>query len=128
MISKMWSYAYYLQSSKPLELPREVIEHPQNYRIRMTGFSVNIPQASVNKAIFVYCNIAAKTFSLNGSWTNIVGVIHSLSGRAGITNQRIPTPTPYDLEIIGGLSGGLLIRCNPPLQKGVVYFDIMKKE
>ena len=124
----MWSFAYVLETSKLLELPQEVIENPQNYRIKLTGYSLNIPQALTSKPICIYCNIAANNFSMNGQWSKILGVVHALGPKPGRSTQRIPHPSPLELEITGGVSPGLEIYCDPYIAKGIGYVDIMKKE
>ena len=124
----MWCFAYFLESEKALELPQDVVEHPQNYCIRMTGYTLNFTHALISQTVFVYCNIVAKNFSVNGNWRNIVGTAHASGGKPGRSNQRLPHPVSLDLEISGGLSSGLKAYCDPPVNKGIIYFNIVRKE
>ena len=124
----MWSFAYNLETSKFVELPKDCVDFPQNYRIKLTGYSHNIPQALISKPICIYCNVVADKFSLNGRWSKILGVVHAMGPKPGRTTQRLPHPSPLDLAITGGVSPGLHIYCDPHIAKGMIYVDIMKKD
>ena len=123
----MWSFAYFLETDKLIELPLKVIANPQNYCIRLMGYWMKIPKKVVKFPITIYCNIAAETFSLNGKWCKAIGAVNESDVKTGKAVHHVPCPTLRELEITGGVCDGMRVYCDQAITTGVIYIDIVPK-